>query len=959
MAKASIDLEPLKQRIAAAWHRGEALAAEGRVSEGRAQLERAHRLSGTDQNLALSLALLRLRDGDATGAAALFGSVAQRHDVREAWAGLATASLLAGDIPAAARACASALRAHVPDPGLIAAASAIVQAAGAAGWCGLAEDGAVRASHPPHALTLTLDGATPPPGITRLPPDWQTAAHLRVQAGGADLLGSPIDVRAITRVQGFVERTRTGIQGWAWHPAAPDRDPPLLVLDSAGREQARLIATDLSAESDGTTPCARPRGFALAIDWPGPVRVLGQDGRDLAGSPVAPWPEPFSAPPATPKTLPPAGPADVVIPIYRGLAATLACIASVLETVPRGTKIWVVDDGSPEPDLIAAVQSIAQSGRVTLIPSAPAGQARRNLGFPAAANAGLRAAEGRDVVLLNADTLVAPGWLARLQRAAHSAADIGTATPLSNEASIFSVPNPAGGNPPPDLEGTRTMAAHAARANAGILVDVPTAHGFCMFIRADCLAETGYLRDDLFAQGYGEENDFCLRAQALGWRHVAVPSVYVAHVGGVSFGAATRHLLARNLGLLARLHPGYHEAVAAWVEADPLFAARRRLDAARWRDRAAHAPPHRGAVLLVTHDKGGGTARVVASRVADLRAEGFQPLLLIGQDGDCLLSEPGTEVPTPNLRFRLPEELPALLRLLAPWRPASLEIHHWLGHHPSLRRLAARLGVPADVWVHDYGFLCPRITLTDGEARYCGEPPPAVCHACVAAWGREDEQALAPAALRARSATELDAARTVIVPSADVAARVRRHMPHVAPQIRPWSHEAPLPPTPRAGPNLRVAVVGAIGIPKGFSVILACAKDAARRNLNLSFTIVGYTIDDDALEATGRVSITGPFAAEEARSLIQAQGAGLAFIPSVWPETWCFALTEAWEAGLPACVFDIGTPAERVRATGFGWVLPLGLPPARVNDRLLALGLGQELGGGLPLSPLVSRGTFL
>jgi glycosyltransferase involved in cell wall biosynthesis len=156
-----------------------------------------------------------------------------------------------------------------------------------------------------------------------------------------------------------------------------------------------------------------------------------------------------------------------------------------------------------------------------------------------------------------------------------------------------------------------------------------------------------------------------------------------------------------------------------------------------------------------------------------------------------------------------------------------------------------------------------------------------------------------------------------------------------------------------------VAVVGAIGIPKGFSLILACAKDAALRNLNLSFTIVGYTIDDDALEATGHVSITGPFAAEEARSLIQAQGAGLAFIPSVWPETWCFALTDAWEAGLPACVFDIGTPAERVRATGFGWVLPLGLPPARVNDRLLALGEGQELGGGVPLSPLVSRGTFL
>ncbi len=956
MVKAEIDLAPLRRRIAAAWRRGEALAAEGNISDGRAQLERAHRLSGTDQNLALSLALLRLRDGDATGAALLFGKVARRHDVREAWIGLATASLLAGDAATAAVACASALRKHVPDPGLIAIAAAVVGASAALGWCGLAEDGAVLGSLPAHALTLSLDDAALPPGTSQLPPGWETAAWLHVSANGADLLGSPIDIRAITCVQGFVERTASGIRGWAWHPAAPETDPPLLVLDGAGRESARLVATDLGAESDGETPCARPRGFALD-GCPSPVRVLGRDGRDLAGSPVAPWPERHCAPPATPKTSPAMGPADVVIPIFRGVDVTLACIDSVLETVPRGTKIWVVDDGSPERDLIDALQSIASTGRIALIPSAPEGQKRRNLGFPAAANAGLRAAGGRDVVLLNADTLVAPWWLMRLQRAAHSAADIGTATPVSNHASIFSVPDPAGGNPAPDLEGTRHMAALAARANAGVLVEVPTAHGFCMFIRADCLAETGLFRDDLFAQGYGEENDFCVRAQALGWRHVAVPSVYVAHVGGVSFGAARKHLLRRNLGLLGRLHPGYHASVAAWVEADPLFAARRRLDEARWRDLAARAPAHRGSVLLVTHDKGGGTARVVASRVADLRAQGPQPLLLTGRDGDCVLSDPESGTPTPNLRFRLPAEMPALLRLLAPWRPVAMEIHHLLGHDPSVRRLAARLGIPVDVWVHDYGFLCPRMTLTDGEGRYCGEPPAAACEACVREWGREDEQTIAPAALRAGAAADFAAARSVIVPSADVAARVRRHVPHVAPEIRPWSREVRSPPLTRPGPELRVAVVGAIGIPKGFSVILACAEDAAARGLNLSFAIVGYTIDDDALEATGHVRITGPFAADEAGSLIRAQGAGLAFIPSTWPETWCFALTDAWEAGLPACVFDIGTPAARVRATGFGWVLPLGLPAGRVNDRLLALSEGQGLDGCKPL-PLVSRGTI-
>ena len=50
----------------------------------------------------------------------------------------------------------------------------------------------------------------------------------------------------------------------------------------------------------------------------------------------------------------------------------------------------------------------------------------------------------------------------------------------------------------------------------------------------------------------------------------------------------------------------------------------------------------------------------------------------------------------------------------------------------------------------------------------------------------------------------------------------------------------------------------------------------------------------------------------------------MALIPSTWPETWCFALTDAWEAGLPALVFDIGTQAQRVRETGRGWGAALG-----------------------------------
>jgi len=104
--------------------------------------------------------------------------------------------------------------------------------------------------------------------------------------------------------------------------------------------------------------------------------------------------------------------------------------------------------------------------------------------------------------------------------------------------------------------------------------------------------------------------------------------------------------------------------------------------------------------------------------------------------------------------------------------------------------------------------------------------------------------------------------------------------------------------------------------------------------------VVGHTMDDGRLFDTGRVFVTGPYLEMDGEALVRAQGAHLAWLPSICPETWSFTLSLAWQAGLPAAVFDIGAPADRVRADvaagRAGWVLPLGAPPATINNALLA-----------------------
>jgi glycosyltransferase involved in cell wall biosynthesis len=293
----------------------------------------------------------------------------------------------------------------------------------------------------------------------------------------------------------------------------------------------------------------------------------------------------------------------------------------------------------------------------------------------------------------------------------------------------------------------------------------------------------------------------------------------------------------------------------------------------------------------------------------------------------------------PNLVYAVPDEIPALLAELSADRIERVELHHLLGHAPEMLELPGRLRVPYEVHIHDYALLCPRVVLVGAAGRYCGEPDVAGCEACVAAAGSLLDEAIGVAALRLRSALMLAGACRVVVPSADAAARIARYFPGIAAEVVAHEDDAALsavPLTPASAESCRVAVVGAISLAKGYDVLLACARDAAARALPLSFVVIGHTIDDARLLATGRAFITGPYAPGEAEALIRAQECTIALLPSVWPETWCYALTEAWRAGLRTVAFDLGAQAERVRDIGHGVLLPLDAPAGRINDVLLA-----------------------
>jgi GT2 family glycosyltransferase len=269
---------------------------------------------------------------------------------------------------------------------------------------------------------------------------------------------------------------------------------------------------------------------------------------------------------------------DIVVPAYRGEAETRACLESVFASgARRSFEIIVIDDASPEPAISAWLRELAQSGRITLV----AHQANR--GFVASANEGMACHADRDVVLLNSDTEVAPGWLDRL--VAHGDADesIGTATPFSNNATICSYPVALVPNAMPEGESTASLDSVFAAANPGRHADIVTAVGFCMYIARRCLDRVGPFDEARYGVGYGEEVDFCMRAARAGYRNVVAADVFVRHVGEVSFGGGADDRRARAQAMVDGLYPEFQVNLRRFLAADPLRPLRERADLERAR----------------------------------------------------------------------------------------------------------------------------------------------------------------------------------------------------------------------------------------------------------------------------------------------------------------------------------------------------------------------------------------
>jgi GT2 family glycosyltransferase len=333
---------------------------------------------------------------------------------------------------------------------------------------------------------------------------------------------------------------------------------------------------------------------------------------------------------------------DVIVPVHNQRELVEACLASVLEARNQAAfELVVIDDASTDAALKAALARLAHDRRITLLEN------ERNLGFTRSVNRGMRLHSGRDVVLLNSDTLVFGDWIDRLRRAAHACPRIGTANPLTNGSHISGYPfRRADGQVTFEI-GDAALDALAAEANTARRVEVHYTVGFCIYIRRAVLDDVGLFDAEHFPVGYGEEADFCYRTRRVGWRHVVTGDVFVRHWEGQSFGERKARLMAHMFEVFSRLHPDIGANDRDFEARDPVRPLREALDLARLRRILA------------------GQSWLPCREADTADATGAPGLVFDGEPGRTLLAARGWPS-LPNLpAHRLPDDMAAFNRMLA------------------------------------------------------------------------------------------------------------------------------------------------------------------------------------------------------------------------------------------------------------------------------------------------------
>ena len=626
---------------------------------------------------------------------------------------------------------------------------------------------------------------------------------------------------------------------------------------------------------------------------------------------------------------------DVVIPVFGSLGLTRRCINSVLSSRQATLyELVVIDDASPEPEVSIFLATLAKYEGVTVIRNA------KNLGFVKSANLGMALHPERDVVLLNSDTEVANDWLDRLRACAYGNPTIGLVSPFSNNATICSYPVFCADNNLPGAVDLESLDGLFSRLNANVQIEIPTAVGFCMYVKRACLVDVGLFDESRFGRGYGEENDLSRRAAKAGWKAVLSADTFVYHSGGASFQSERLHLMESASRVLLGLHPDYNDLVAAFCKLDMPARYRRNVDIAIARRRmslgeAGGGDRHR--FLHVMHSLGGGVERWVRDFCAsDDAGENLvlAPYSCGDARGEGLILYLGGKTLTPLAFWRFENAIEVCVTEHHEYRRVISEVidqfdidailvSSLIGH--ALQILRTQL--PTLVVQHDYFPACPAINLHyQNVCRQCSDELMAECEALnpyLKPFGNYPvpiRKAVREQYLELIKRNNV----TVVTPDESVRSALQQVFPASGqawfvniPHGIDAATQEPLKLAEEPSEKLRIVVLGALPVHKGLLLLTRILSQV------LEFAdlyLVGANEYGEIFRGMPGVYVVETYSAFALPEFIAEIKPDVGLLPSIVPETFSYTLSELFQLGIPPVASRLGAFSTRIAHIETGYL---------------------------------------
>lgn len=719
-----------------------------------------------------------------------------------------------------------------------------------------------------------------------------------------------------------------------------------------GQRLAQLLASRPRPVRDQGDAAAPPQLSVKANSEVRSATAVAQASPTAASSPpriespapVTPEIEVRSAPAPRPPAAGTGQFISIVIPVHNAYEDLVRCLESVQRYSRSDLPVITIDDASSDERIWPLLRDWASRH-----PNFRAVRNETNLGYTRTVNLGCELAGAGDVILVNSDTVVPPHWVEQLAACAYSRPGVATVTALSNAAGAFSVPEKNAVNALPPGWGVDEMATFVERTSQRLRPVVPTGNGFCLYLTSIARAAVGRFDADNFPSGYGEENDFCLRASAAGLVNLIDDATYVFHRRSASFGAAKDEILKTSRKVLDRLHPTYTQRIREWSENDSLDPVRTQLQ-----EKLVEAGEHgwksflpdeeRQCLLFVLHDGTGGT-RFTSEDLSNAMAQSYRTIVLLAALDRWTLWEyfEAEMVPVRSYAFAepwrvdrplTPDRLLALREICQDYGVEIAHVRHLLGSGPELLDVLQELAIPIVFSFHDFYTVCPTIQLLDENRNYCAGRCTSGAGDCrmPANWYRPPLPWLKHRYVhlhQRRMGAAIERCDAFVTTSESSRDLILQHFPTLQDErFTIIEHgrdlaRLELAQAPVSGQPLRAIFFGALSPAKGMKLITELLEKNREAGSPIEIHVLGQVplnFDPAKLGATYH----GAYDREELPERVRAIGAAVSLVPSLWPETYCHVLTESWAMGLPVLASDIGTLRERVLKNGGGWLLPVG-----------------------------------